>query len=145
MKFVIQRVKYATLKVNNEVISSIQKGIVVYVGFTNTDNQSIIVKSAQKLAKMRIFEDDMGKLNKDVNDISGSIMCVSNFTLYGKAEKGHRPDYMLSAKADIAKPMYDDLLIELAKYAPTVSGVFGADMQIEMQADGPVNIILELN
>lgn len=145
MRLVITRARNARLTVNGELISSIEKGLVVYVGITQTDTVEIAKKAAAKVAKMRLFRDDEGRLNLNVSETGGQIMCVSNFTIYGKTDHGNRPDYSLAASAEQAKPIYDVLCDEINKFVSVAKGIFGAHMEIEMVVDGPVNLIAEYN
>ena len=142
MRLVIQRVKYAKLEVENKTISEINQGLLVFLGITHSDNFDIAKKYAQKASKLRIFEDENGKINKSTNDINGEFLVVSNFTLYGEATS-NRPSFSNAAKGGVAEPIYDYFCEELNKLVPTKKGVFGADMQIQIHADGPVTLIID--
>ena len=143
MKAVIQRVNYARLRVNGNIISEINKGLMVLLGVGINDTEKDAIFFANKLASMRIFEDENEKLNLSVNDVKGKILLVSNFTLFGEALKGNRPSFSNSAKSDVALPLFNLTAQTLNNLVPTVTGVFGADMKIEMEADGPITIILD--
>lgn len=144
MRAVIQRVNNAVLSVNGEKISSIGEGFLVLVGYTTDDDKKKIDYVVDRIVGMRIFRDENGKLNKTLKDIGGEVMCVSNFTLYGNAATGRRPDFSKSAHYEVAKPMYDYTLEKFREMLGKVeSGVFGEHMHIEMSNDGPVTMIIE--
>lgn len=144
MRAVIQRVNNAVLSVNGEKISSIGEGFLVLVGYTADDDKNKIDYVVDRIVGMRIFRDENGKLNKTLKDIGGEVMCVSNFTLYGNAATGRRPDFSKSAHYEVAKPMYDYTLEKFREMLGKVeSGVFGEHMHIEMSNDGPVTMIIE--
>lgn len=144
MRAIVQRVNNATLTVNGEYISSINEGLLVLVGYKDSDNEDLIKHIIDRIVNMRIFRDENGKLNKSVKDIDGEIMVVSNFTLYGNAFSGRRPDFSQSAKYDVAKPMYD-FTVECVKnhMGKVATGVFGEHMHIQMSNDGPVTMVVE--
>ena len=144
MRFVIQRVKNSTLKVDNEIVSQIGMGLNIYVGVCLGDNETNISKIANKLANMRIFEDENGKMNLSIKDVNGEILLVSNFTLCTIEGSGNRPNFSLSADKETANRLYLLLAEELRKLGvPTKLGVFAADMQIDTHLDGPINIYKE--
>ena len=145
MKAVVQRVKKTALCVDGELISEIPFGLTVFLGVKTGDTEKEAAYIAKKIAGMRIFEDENGKMNLSVQDVGGEVLLVSQFTLYGDATKGNRPSFTLAARPEVAEPLYEYTVKELASYGVTVKkGVFGADMQIEQNNDGPVTILLEI-
>ena len=145
MKAVVQRVKYTKLLVDGELISEIPFGLTVFLGVKTGDSEKEAAYIAKKIAGMRIFEDENGKMNLSVKDVGGEVLLVSQFTLYGDATKGNRPSFTLAERPELAEPLYEYTVKELAGYGVTVKkGVFGEDMQIEQNNDGPVTILLEI-
>lgn len=144
MKVVVQRSKKSSVSVDGKLISSIDKGLVLLVGFTEGDTEEKIVNMARKIANLRIFDDDAGIMNKSIMDVGGSILSISQFTLYGDATKGNRPSYIKAMKGDKAIVLYEKFNAELNKYVETLSGVFGADMEVLITNSGPVTILLEM-
>ncbi len=145
MKAVVQRVKKTTLSVDGEVISQIPFGLTVFLGVKTGDSEKEGAYIAKKIAGLRIFEDENGKMNLSVKDVGGEVLLVSQFTLYGDASHGNRPSFTLAARPEIAEPLYEYVAKELAMHGVTVKkGVFGADMKIEQYNDGPVTILLEM-
>lgn len=144
MKAVIQRVKSAVLEVDGSVVSSIGHGMVVYWGVEKGDVQDSSAYLARKIANMRIFSDENGKMNLSVKDVGGEILLVSQFTLMADTSRGNRPGFELAERPDIAKQMYLDAgkLLE-NEGVPVRYGVFGADMTITQVNDGPVTILTE--
>jgi len=144
MKILVQRVSKATISVNNEIISSIEKGILAFVGISGEDDNSIIPWLANKLVHLRIFPDDHGKMNQSVIDIAGSILLVSQFTLCAETSKGRRPDFFKAADPNKANKLFFDLCEEIKQSRVEVkTGVFGANMQVHLINDGPVTLMLE--
>ncbi|MBQ7885114.1 MAG: D-tyrosyl-tRNA(Tyr) deacylase [Clostridia bacterium] len=143
MRAVIQVVKRASLVADGKPYSSINKGFLVLLGISSTDTQKDVEYIANKILKLRVFEDENGKLNLALNDIGGEVMLVSNFTLYGNTKGTNRPDFVNAGKPDMSKPLYEKCVELLKSQIPTATGVFGADMQIDMVADGPCTIIIE--
>ncbi len=144
MKAVVQRVKKTTLSVDGELISEIPFGLTVFLGVKVGDTEKEAAYLAKKIAGLRIFEDENGKMNLSVKDVGGEVLMVSQFTLYGDASHGNRPSFTLAERPERAQPLYDYAVNELASYGVTVKkGVFGADMKIEQFNDGPVTILLE--
>lgn len=145
MKAVVQRVKKTALRVDGELISEIPFGLTVFLGVKTGDTEKEAAYIAKKIAGMRIFEDENGKMNLSVQDVGGEVLLVSQFTLYGDATKGNRPSFTLAARPEVAEPLYEYTIKELSSYGVTVKkGVFGADMKIEQNNDGPVTILLEI-
>ena len=145
MRAVVQRVKKTTLRVDGEVISEIPFGLTVFLGVKTGDTEKEAAYIAKKIAGMRIFEDENGKMNLSVKDVGGEVLLVSQFTLYGDATKGNRPSFTLAERPEIAEPLYEYAVKELSAYdVPVKKGVFGADMKIEQNNDGPVTILLEI-
>lgn len=144
MRIAIQRVKSAKLSVDNKLISSINRGLLVMVGVCKNDSIVHAKKTANKIATMRIFEEN-GKLNKSVLDLGCEILLVSNFTLCTKETSGARPDFSLASDAETANMLYNNVYEELVSLGIKVKlGVFGADMQIETVLDGPITIYKEI-
>ncbi len=144
MRAIVQRVNYAKLSVEDKPISQIGEGYLVLVGYNNEDTEDICRYIVDRIIGMRIFKDENNKLNKTLADIGGEVMVVSNFTLYGNAFSGRRPDFSKSAKFDIAKPLYDYTVEEFKRRLGKIAtGVFGAHMHIEMSNDGPITMVLE--
>ena len=144
MRLVIQRVKSARLSVDNKLISEIGVGLLVFIGVVKGDTFEQVKKAANKISTIRIFEEDE-KMNKNLHDVGGQVLLVSNFTLCTKETSGARPDFTLSADRDTANKLYEDLASELDMLnVPVKMGVFGEDMQIETHLDGPVTIVKEI-
>lgn len=144
MRVLVQRCDKALVKVNDNVVGSINKGLMILVGFTEGDNFDTIKYMTDKVVNLRVFDDENGIMNKSLLDKSYSILSVSQFTLYGDASKGRRPSYVNALNGSLAKPLYDKFNEELRKYGVEVeTGVFGADMKVELINDGPVTIMLE--
>ena len=137
MKIVVQKVKKSILYSEGKKYSEIKNGMLVLVGVTTDDTKQVASKVAQKILKLRIFDDENGKTNKSVFDIGGEIMVVSNFTLYGNLKGTNRPDFINSARPEVEEPLYDFLVEELRKEITVATGVFQTEMEIEMIADGP--------
>ncbi|WP_374719707.1 D-aminoacyl-tRNA deacylase [Parageobacillus toebii] len=144
MKVVVQRAKHAKVTVNGEVVGSIDHGLVLLVGVTHSDTVEDAAFIADKIAHLRIFEDESGKMNLSVLDVGGEILSVSQFTLYGDCRKGRRPNFMEAAKPDHALPIYEAMNEALRQKGIRVeTGKFGAMMEVELINDGPVTLIVE--
>lgn len=143
MRLLVQRSKSSNVSVNNKIVGQINFGLVVFVGFTNNDTIEDIKYLVKKLINLRIFDDENHIMNKSVLDVGGSILSVSQFTLYADCKKGNRPSYCRAMKADNAALMYNLFNEELRKYVPVECGVFQADMKVSIINDGPVTILLE--
>lgn len=144
MRVVLQRSKKASVTVEGEVTGAIDHGYVLLVGLTHTDTQEDTVYVANKIAGLRLFEDEEGKMNRSIFETGGSILSVSQFTLYGDTQKGRRPSFIDAARPEAAEPLYDYFNEQLRSRGLTVeTGVFGAMMDVELVNDGPVTIIVE--
>ena len=144
MKFVVQRVKKAAVKVDHQVVGKINSGMMVLIGFKIGDDFSVFDRSIEKLLNLRIFQDENGLMNLSLNDAKKEILVVSQFTLYGDASKGNRPSFIHSLAKEKAQIFYDEWMKRLKVILPQAqSGTFSADMEIEMCADGPVTILME--
>lgn len=146
MKVVIQRVSEASVKVNGESIGKIGKGFLLLVGVGKDDTPDEAKIMAEKISKIRIFDDENGRMNLGISNVNGSILSVSQFTLCGDCRRGNRPDYFDAASPDQAKELYELFNTELEEKGIAVEkGKFGADMKVELVNDGPVTIILDSN
>ena len=144
MKAVAQRVKKTTLSVDGELISEIPFGLVVFLGVKVGDEKESASYLMKKVANLRVFEDENGKMNLSVKDVGGEVLLVSQFTLYGDASHGNRPSFTLAERPERANELYEFAVESLREHGVTVkTGVFGADMQIAQINDGPVTILLE--
>lgn len=145
MKAVIQRVKYASVKVDGEIIGAIDNGFLVFLGVSETDTKEDVEILARKTASLRIFQDDEGKMNKSLLDLSYGALVISQFTLLADTKKGNRPSFIHAAKPELAIPLYELFVDELKKNGVTevAHGEFGADMKVELLNDGPVTIIYD--
>lgn len=144
MRAVIQRVSHASVSVLGETVGKIEQGLLVLFGFLATDDEKIMNYMIEKVVNMRIFEDKEGKMNLSLLDIKGELLIVPNFTLYGDARKGRRPGFSNGAAPNVAENIYKRL-IEKAKLLPITveSGIFQADMKVELLNDGPVTLLLD--
>lgn len=145
MRVVIQRVKNASVTVENEIISSITDGLLVLVGIEDDDQQEDAEWLSGKIAKMRLFEDDNGVMNIDVKESGGEIIVVSQFTLHASTKKGNRPSYIKAARPEKAIPLYEYFVEEMKKQSQVnvYTGKFGAHMYLQFTNDGPVTIIID--
>lgn len=143
MRVVVQRVSKACVSVNNKVVGSIGEGLMLLVGFTQDDTLENIDYMVNKLLNLRIFPDENGVMNKSVKDTGGSILSISQFTLYGDTSKGNRPSYIKALNGECAIKLYDKFNEKLKEYVLVETGVFGADMQVSLVNMGPTTIILE--
>lgn len=143
MRAVIQRVNRASLSVDGKIVSNIGYGILVLIGINENDTEVEAKYIAEKLPKLRIFRDSEDKMNLSVLDVEGEIMLVSNFTLYAETKGTNRPSFSHSGSAEHAKPLYDMVVDLVSKKVPTKTGIFQSHMHIDMEADGPVTIIME--
>lgn len=144
MRLVIQRVKHAEVTVNEQIVGKINQGFLVLFGVKATDTQKDADYLVRKLINLRVFEDENGKMNLPLKSVNGELLIVSQFTLYGNCKEGNRPSFIDSAKPDIAIPLYEYFIAECKKQIPIVeTGVFGADMKVNLLNDGPVTIIID--
>lgn len=143
MRVVVQRVKSSSVKVEGKTVGCIDKGLLVLVGFTHDDNIDKIKWMVNKIVNLRVFDDEEGVMNKSVSDIGGSVLSVSQFTLYADANKGNRPSYINAMKQEDASLLYDIFNEELRSKINTQTGIFRADMQVELINDGPITIVIE--
>ena len=144
MKFVIQRVTSASVSVEGETIGAIDKGFLVLIGVTDTDTKEIADKMIHKLVGLRIFDDAEGKTNLSLDQVGGSLLLVSQFTLYANCKKGFRPSFIDAGEPQFAEEMYEYIISECKKSVPNVRcGSFGADMKVSLLNDGPFTIILD--
>ena len=145
MRLIIQRVKQASVSIENNIHGAIDQGLMVLVGIENEDNEEDINWLTNKLIGLRIFSDSEGKMNLSIKEIGGNILVVSQFTLFASTVKGNRPSFIKSAKPDIAVPLYEKFVEQLQKQSglDIQTGKFGADMQISLINDGPVTIFID--
>ena len=145
MRVLIQRVKEASVTVDNEIISLIHNGLLVFVGIEEQDNREDILWLTKKIANIRLFDDENGVMNRSVIETGGDILAVSQFTLMASTKKGNRPSYIKAAKPEISVPLYEEFCseMELAINKPIQRGVFGADMKVRLLNDGPVTIFID--
>ena len=147
MKFVIQRVTRASVKTGAQVIGEIEKGFLVLIGISQEDNREIADKLVRKMMGMRIFEDENGKTNLSLGDVGGSLLLVSQFTLYADCKKGNRPSFVKAGKPDMAEGLYEHIISVCKNQVPeggrVETGAFGAEMEIALVNDGPFTIVLD--
>lgn len=144
MKLLIQRVNHAQVTVDGEIAGKIGKGFLVFVGVGKEDTKEIADKYLKKLLGLRIFEDEAGKTNLSLSDVQGELLLVSQFTLYANCKKGNRPSFIEAGAPDKANELYEYMIREAAKAVPVVEhGIFGADMKVSLENDGPFTIILD--
>ena len=146
MKFVIQRVTHAEVAVEGEVIGKIGKGFMVLIGVAQDDTRVIADKMVKKLTGLRIFEDENGKTNLALKDVDGELLLISQFTLYANCRKGNRPSFIEAGAPDEANKLYEYIISEASKQVPVVEhGIFGADMKVSLENDGPFTVIFDEN
>lgn len=143
MKVVIQRVKNASVSINNKLYNKINNGMLILVGFTDGDTSQDIDYIVRKVINLRVFDDESGVMNKSILDVGGSILSVSQFTLYADTRKGNRPSYVKALNGDIANKLYNEFNSKLSEFINVKTGVFGADMQVGLINDGPVTIMID--
>ena len=145
MRVVIQRVSKASVKVDNHITGQIGNGLLVLVGIEDTDNDEDIDWISNKIVNMRIFNDEAGVMNRSLKEEGGGLLLISQFTLHASTKKGNRPSYIKAAKGNIAIPIYEKLKAKLEQNLEKqiASGIFGADMKVELLNDGPVTIVMD--
>lgn len=144
MKFVIQRVTEASVKVEDVTLGEIKKGLLILIGVADNDTEEIADKMVRKMIGLRIFEDKDGKTNLSLDDVDGSLLLISQFTLYANCKKGNRPSFIDAGKPDKAKALYEYIIAKCRESVPNVqTGQFGADMKVGLVNDGPFTIILD--
>ncbi len=144
MRVLVQRSGLSKVTVNNEVVGKIESGLVLLVGFTEGDNEEKITKMVNKVLKLRIFEDETGVMNKSILDVGGSILSISQFTLYANTKKGNRPSYIEALNGTLATKLYDLFNELLRKEIPVATGIFGTMMEVSITNIGPTTIMLEV-
>lgn len=145
MRAVLQRTAFASVKVDGNITGSIQKGLLVFIGIEDTDTTDDIEWLSSKIVNLRIFDDENGVMNLSVKDVDGDILLISQFTLHAATKKGNRPSYIKASKPDFAVPMYEKMIAQLEKDLgkKIQTGIFGADMKVELLNDGPVTIVID--
>ena len=144
MRVVVQRVTRASVVVDGEVVGAIELGLLVLVAFTADDNQADVDWMAAKIVGLRVFPDDDGKMNRSLAEVSGQLLVVSQFTLYGDVSRGRRPSFVKAADPKIAVPLYEAFVGAVRdRHIPVETGTFGAMMEIELVNDGPVTLVIE--
>jgi D-aminoacyl-tRNA deacylase len=142
---IIQRVSEASVKIEGKIKGEIQAGFLVLLGITHTDTQEDVEWLSKKIVGMRVFSDEEGKMNLDLNSVNGNILLISQFTLHASTKKGNRPSFIEAARPEIAIPLYEKMILQLENDLgkPIQTGEFGADMKVSLINDGPVTIILD--
>ena len=145
MRTVVQRVRHASVTIDEQCVASIGQGMLLLVGFEDADTADDLEWMAQKVANLRIFDDADGVMNRSVKDVDGELLVVSQFTLYASVKKGNRPSYIRAAKPDVAIPLYESFCETMSLQAgrEVKTGVFGADMKVSLLNDGPVTIVID--
>ena len=143
MRVVVQRTQESCVKVDNKIVGQINNGLTLLVGFTEGDNLDILKYMVKKIINLRIFDDESGIMNKSILDVGGSILSISQFTLYADTSKGNRPSYIKALNGDKAIKLYEEFNSLLREHVKVDEGIFGADMKVSLVNDGPVTIILE--
>ena len=143
MRVLVQRSLDSSVSINENIVGKIDKGLVLLVGFTDGDNIDNIKYLVNKVINLRVFDDEFGVMNKSILEVGGSILSISQFTLYADTSKGNRPSYIKAMKGEESTKLYDLFNEELKKYVNVETGVFGADMKVSIKNDGPCTILLE--
>lgn len=145
MRTVVQRVRHASVTIDEQCVASIGQGMLLLVGFEDADEPNDLEWTAQKVANLRIFDDADGVMNRSVKDVDGELLVVSQFTLYASVKKGNRPSYIRASKPDVAIPLYESFCETMSLQAgrEVKTGIFGADMKVSLLNDGPVTIVID--
>lgn len=145
MRIVIQRVSHASVKVEGRITGAIEKGLLVLLGIEDSDGEEDITWLSNKIVNLRVFDDANGVMNRSLLETGGAILLVSQFTLHASTKKGNRPSYIRASKPDVAIPLYEKMIAQLEKDLgkKIQTGIFGADMKVELLNDGPVTIIID--
>ncbi len=143
MKFIIQRVSNASVRVEKEIVGEIENGFLVFIGISDSDTREVAQKMISKMVQLRIFEDSDGKTNLSLHNVNGSLLLISQFTLYADCKKGNRPSFIRAGKPDTANELYEFIIEECSKVTHVEKGMFGADMKVSLTNDGPFTIILD--
>ena len=145
MRVVLQRVNYASVKVDEKIIGEIKKGYLALLGISSEDTKEIADKMVNKIKNLRIFDDENDRINLSISDVEGSLLVVSQFTLYADCQKGNRPSFTLAAKPDMAEELYEYFLSKCTEvFGKVEHGSFGADMKVTLENDGPFTVIIEM-
>ena len=146
MRLILQRVSRAAVRIDQQVIGDVGRGYCILVGLTHSDTPAEVQWMAEKVVGLRLFADAEGKMNLGLGEIGGGVLVISQFTLYGNAEKGRRPSFIDAARPEVAEPLYEEFVARLRALGVTVAtGRFGAMMEVEIHNDGPVTLVLERN
>jgi D-aminoacyl-tRNA deacylase len=145
MRIVIQRVSQAQVNIQNQTQGSIGQGFLILLGISTEDTEADIDVLINKVSKLRVFNDEAGKMNLSIRDINGEILVLSQFTLFADTQKGNRPSFIQAARPEQAIPLYESFVLKLSKIIPKPiqTGIFGADMQVSLTNDGPVTILID--
>lgn len=144
MRFVIQRVTKADVKIEGEIYGAIENGFLVLIGVSDSDTKEIADKMVKKMIGLRIFEDEQGKTNLSLDAVGGGLLLISQFTLYADCKKGNRPSFIRAGKPEMAEELYEYIIAKCKEYTETVErGKFGADMKVSLTNDGPFTIVLD--
>ena len=143
MRVLVQRSLKSSVMVDNKIVGKIDNGLVLLVGFTNEDTSKDIDYLVKKVVNLRIFDDEYGIMNKSILDVNGSVLSISQFTLYADTKKGNRPSYIKAMNGEFAVKLYEEFNKKLEEYVNVESGIFGEDMKVNILNDGPITILLE--